>query len=213
MSRQVISRVERGQLANVPVRTLVRLSDALEATVDLSVRWQGEQLDRLIDAVHAQVVESAAALLRSDGWQTRVEVSFNHYGDRGRVDLLAFHPIARVLVVAEAKSAIGDTQDTVGRLDVKARIGPMLAKREGWGTPLRVVPALVIADYRTARRTLQRHEAAFSRFDARGRSALAWLRKPVTAGPSGLLWFAKVPDSLGVSANRGNRVRTDKSGS
>ncbi len=213
MARQVISRIERGQLANVQVRTLVRLSDALEASVDLTVRWQGEQLDRLMDAVHAHVVESAAATLRSDGWLTRSEVSFNHFGDRGRVDLLAFHPIARIVVVAEAKSAIGDTQDTVGRLDVKTRLGPMLAEREGWGQPLRVVPALVVAESRTARRTLMRHEAAFSRFDVRGRSALAWLRNPVAPGPSGLLWFAKVPDSLGGSVNRGNRVRKDKSGS
>lgn len=210
VSRQVISRIERGQLASAQIRTLVRLTDTLEATIDVSVRWQGEQLDRLIDAIHAHVVESAATTLRSDGWLTRVEVSFNHFGDRGRVDLLALHPIARTLLVVEAKSAIGDTQDTVGRLDVKTRLGPVLSASEGWGKPLRVVPALVIADSRTARRTVQRHEAAFSRFDVRGRSALAWLRTPAEPVPSGLLWFTSVPDSLGRSTKRVSRVRKDK---
>ena len=210
MSRQVISRIERGQFAPVQVRTLVRLAEAFDAIIDMTVRWQGEQLDRLMDAAHAAVVESAAAFLRVNGWLTRVEVSFNHYGDRGRVDLLAFHPGARILLVAEVKSAIGDSQDTVGRLDVKTRLGSMLAEREGWGRPARVVPALVVAESRTARRTLQRHEAAFSRFDVRGRKALAWLRQPSGPAPSGLLWFSNVPDSLGRSVNRRSRVRTDK---
>lgn len=205
--------MERCHLASVPMRTLVRLTDALDATIDLTVRWQGEQLDRLTDAVHAHIVESGAATLRACGWLTGVEVSFNHYGDRGRVDLLAFHPTLRLLVVGEAKSAIGDTQDTVGRLDVKARLGPMLGEREGWAEPVRVVPALILAESRTARRVLQRHEAAFARFDLRGRSALAWLRHPKADGrvPSGLLWFTNVPDSLGGSVTRGKRVRTDKS--
>ncbi len=212
MSRQVISRIERGQVGRVQAATLVRIVEALEATIDMTVRWQGEQLDRLTDAAHAHVVESAAATMRGCGWLTRVEVSFNHYGDRGRVDLLAFHPSARILLVAEAKSAIGDTQDTVGRLDVKTRLGSKLAEAEGWGTPARVVPALVVADSRTARRVLRRHEAAFSRFDVRGRSALAWLRRPAGPVPSGLLWFTNLPDSLGRGITRGNRVRRVKSG-
>jgi transcriptional regulator with XRE-family HTH domain len=131
VSRQVISRIERGEIGPVQLRTFTRLAEAFEATVEMTVRWQGEQLDRLTDAAHAHVVESAAALLRADGWTTRAEVSFNHYGDRGRVDLLAFHPVARIVVVVEAKSAIGDTQDTIGRLDVKARLGSMLAEGEG----------------------------------------------------------------------------------
>jgi transcriptional regulator with XRE-family HTH domain len=211
ISRQVISKIERGHVTRVPVRTAVRIADAFDATLDLTLRWQGEQLDRLVDAAHAAVVESAAAFLRSSGWLTRVEVSFNHYGDRGRVDVLAFHPLERMLLVVEAKSAIGDVQDTIGRLDVKARLGGVLAARESWGTAVHVVPVLVVAESRTARRTIGRHAAAFARFDVRGRSALAWLRHRRGRVPSGLLWFTNVPDSLGRSISRGSRVRADKS--
>lgn len=184
---------------------------ALGSTADLTVRWQGEQLDRLVDAAHALIVERAASHLGSAGWLTRVEVSFNHFGDRGRVDLLAFHPVERILIVAEAKSAIGDTQDTLGRLDVKVRLGPMLAESVGWGAVSHVVPALVIGDSRTARRVVHRHEAAFGRFTVRGRSALAWLRRPGSPVPSGLMWFTNVPDSLGTGVTRTKRVRRDRS--
>ena len=117
-----------------------------------------------------------------------------------------------MLVVSEAKSAIGDTQETVGRLDVKTRLGPMLAESVGWGRPSNVVPALVIAESRAARRVLQRHESAFARFGVRGRSAVAWLRRPTEPAPSGLLWFTNVPDSLGTGVTRGKRVRTDRTG-
>jgi transcriptional regulator with XRE-family HTH domain len=81
LSRETISRVERGELRGVPIGTLERITDALGASIDLSVRWQGERLDRLADAVHASVQQHVAAVLRSAGWLVAVEVSFNHYGD------------------------------------------------------------------------------------------------------------------------------------
>lgn len=58
VSRQVISRIERGQLASQSIRTLARLVEALDATADLTVCWHGEQLDRLLDAAHAALVEA-----------------------------------------------------------------------------------------------------------------------------------------------------------
>ena len=100
-SRAAVSRIERGGLRGVPVGVIERLADALGASIELTVRWQGEQMDRLVDAGHARLQEQAAVLLASNGWLVRSEVSFNHYGDRGRVDVLAFHPSARTLIVVE----------------------------------------------------------------------------------------------------------------
>lgn len=42
-------------------------------------------------------------------------MSFNHYGDRGRYDILAFHPPTGILLVVEVKTGIGDVQATLGR--------------------------------------------------------------------------------------------------
>jgi transcriptional regulator with XRE-family HTH domain len=209
VSRQTVSRIERGQIGAVPVRAVTRVGEALEASVHLTVRWQGEELDRLADSAHAAIVELCASQLRATGWDVRTEVSFNHFGERGRVDVAARHVSTNTLLIGEVKSAIGNTQDTTGRLDVKARLGPVVASGVGWPPPSRVVPALVIGESRTARRLIQRHEVAFARFAVRGRRALAWLKRP-DAAVSGLLWFVTVPDSHGVSSTRSGRVRVDR---
>jgi hypothetical protein len=205
----VISRIERGQLASQSIRTVARVAEALDATAELVVRWRGEELDRLMDATHAALVHQTVAFLQSGGWVTRVEVSFNHFGDRGRVDVLAFHPDERILAVVEVKSALGDLQDTAGRLDVKVRLGPMLASSIGWEQPKSVIRALVVAETRTARRVIERHAGIFDAFTLRGRRALAWVRSPASPSPRGLLWFVRLPDSRGKGITRSARVRVD----
>jgi transcriptional regulator with XRE-family HTH domain len=214
ISRQVLSRLERGQLASLSMRTVTRVAEALDATVHVTLRWHGEELDRLVDAAHAAIVQHCVELFDAAGWVSRIEVSFNHYGDRGRVDVLALHPATRALVVVEAKSAVGDGQETLGRLDVKVRLAPMLAEQLGWPRPARVVPALVIGDSRRARRLLAEHDRLFALFDVRGRQALAWIRHPERGAPdrapSGLIWFANVPNARPGSITRVARVRTGR---
>jgi transcriptional regulator with XRE-family HTH domain len=201
VSRQTISRIECGQLGGARIRTIGRELEARDATGDLVVRWEGERLDRPIDADHAAIVGSSVDLLRALGWQTQVEVSFNHFGDRGRVDILARHAARSLLLVVEMKSAIGDSQEMLGRLDVKARLGATLA-------PAAVVRALVIGDSRAARRHVASLEPMLASFSPRGRQAVAWLRQPIEAAPHGLLWFAKVPRARGTGVTRQSRVRT-----
>jgi hypothetical protein len=138
------------------------------------------------------------------GWIARAEVSFNHYGDRGRCDLLAWHPATRTILIVEVKSRLGDIQDTLGRLDVKARLGGLLAGQVGWDELGLVVPALVLPDNRSARRVLMRHESLFHRYGTRGITALAWLRSPQLA--SGILWFEQA-DSDKVGGISRQRVR------
>lgn len=205
MSREAISRIERGQLGGVTLETVEKVAMALGASVNLRVQWQGEQLDRLIDAAHAGLQESVAEVLSALGWLVRVEVSFNHFGDRGRVDLLAFHPLLRILIVLEIKSALGDLQDTLGRLDVTARLGRVVAREVGWTDIADVVPALVIGDSRAARRAVSAHGALFAQFSLRGRAALAWLRRPADPRPTGVLWFAERHDSRHVADRRARR--------
>lgn len=207
VSRQAISRIERSHLGGIPLNTLSQLSDAFGATADVYIRWQGEELDRLVDATHAATQEHAASLLRASGWTVKTEVSFNHYGDRGRVDVLAFHEGTAALMVGEVKSGIGDLQETLGRLDVKVRLGARLAREAGWRAPLVVIPALVLVESGTARRILASHPTLFAPFSARGRAALSWVRAPWSSPPTGLLWFVNLPGAHGVSISRAARVR------
>lgn len=206
-----MSRAERGALRGMTVGSIERLAAALGASVSLTLRWNGEQLDRLIDARHAAIQDATASLMGSHGWQVRVEVSFNQFGDRGRVDVLGYHPDLRALLVVEVKSGIGDLQETLGRLDVKGRLARNVARELGWPDVVTVVPALVIGDSRRSRRIVAEHAALFGRFTTRGRAALAWVRRPMLPGPPGLLWFAERADPLKVvtPGERRPRNRTD----
>ena len=47
-----------------PVAGYGRAAAALGATVDLRLRWNGEQLDRLLDEAHAHLVELVASSVR-----------------------------------------------------------------------------------------------------------------------------------------------------
>ena len=208
LSRDTVSRTEAGELQGLTIGSLSRLVEAIDATLVVEVRWHGADLDRLVDQVHAQVQNAAADRLGASGWIARAEVSFNDFGDRGRIDLVAWHPSTRVLLVVEVKSRIGDVQETLGRLDVKARLGATIAEQLGWGRPSHTVPALVLAEDRTGRRVLVRHEALFRRYGVRGRTAVSWLRHPV-GEPSGLLWFESA-DSDSARTKRVGRVRTDQ---
>jgi hypothetical protein len=208
----MVSRIEVGSLRRLPLGAIGAVAEALGGSVDLMLRWEGAQLDRLTDAAHAWLTEATANHLAMAGWTVRTEVSFNHFGDRGRVDLLAWHPTTRTLAVVEVKSAIGDVQETLGRLDSKARLGRTLAREAGWGDPAAIVRVLVVGDSRRDRRIVAEHERMFDAFLLRGRRGRAWLRHPRLPAPSGLLWFAKVPDVHGVSTTRHRRVRTVKSG-
>jgi transcriptional regulator with XRE-family HTH domain len=107
VSREAVSRMERGELAGMTIVRVDKIATALGASVSVQVRWQGEQLDRLVDAAHGALQQAVAELLIGLGWLVRVEFSFNHYGDRGRVDVLAFHPLLRVLLIVEVKSGLG----------------------------------------------------------------------------------------------------------
>ena len=137
------------------------------------------------------------------GWTVVPESSFNHYGDRGRIDLLAFHPVTRTLVVVEVKTVIADIQELLGTLNAKERVAPVLARSLGWRAA-RVVPFLIVAESTTNRRHLVAHARLFGRFALRGKGAVAWIRRP-DGTPSGLLLLVKSPDRSGVGVGRAGR--------
>lgn len=209
VSRETVSRLERGGIDGMTVAALDRLASALGATLVIELRWHGEQLDRLMDSAHAALEELTVQALRATNWMSEVEVSFNWYGDRGRCDAVAFDPGTRTLLIVEAKTRLGDVQDLLGRLDVKVRLGKQIAHQIGWPEPARVIPCLVVADGRTARRVVASHAALFARFTHRGRAADRWLAAPDSdEHVGGLLIFESLPDSHHATAR--SPIRTPK---
>lgn len=167
--------------------------------------YRGADLSRLRDADHARLAEWLTKRLETSGWTVVPEASFNHYGDRGRIDLLAHHPATGTLVVVEIKTVIAEIQDLLGALNTKARVAPRVARTLSWRAD-RTVPFLVAAETTTNRRRLAAHGRLFARLAVRGKAAVAWIRRPEGA-PSGLLLLAKLPNRNGVGVRRAGRQR------
>ena len=192
VSRRAVSTLERGQLGSLRLEHVETLLTALGARLDLRVFWNGPELDRMLDEAHAALGGAVKRRLERWGWLVRVEVSFSRYGERGRVDLLAFHPGTGTLVVIELKTDLVDVQALLGSLDVKTRLARGIAERFGWQVRT-VVPAIVWLEHSATRKRLARVSTLFDAYSLRGRSAITWLRQPSTPPPGGLMWFAARP--------------------
>jgi len=191
-SDSAISDMERGHVGRYTIATVRRVFHALDARAELFATWGGRgDLDRLLDIDHALLVERWARLHQDAGWDVWPEASYSIFGERGRIDLLSFHPATAVLEVAECKTGVWDVQDTTGRLDAKVRLAPEVARSRGWEAT-RVVGALVIADGRTARRRIDEFAATFSAFDLRGPRGMTFVRNPDTPGRA-VLVFVLLP--------------------
>jgi transcriptional regulator with XRE-family HTH domain len=178
VSRTAVWRVERGHADRVAVHVLVRVAAALGARIDLRLLWQGEGLDRLLDSSHADLVERTLGLLTASDWLVATEASFNIRGERGSIDILAFHPATGSLLVIEIKSVVPDMQAMLGGIDRKARLAREIARERGW-LVTSVTRLLVLPDDRTARRRVERHRATFrTALPARTVEVRRWLRRP-----------------------------------
>ncbi len=183
------------------------MAAALGASLRLGVEWHGAGLARLLDAGHAALQATWKARLERLGWLVRAEVTFSRYGERGSIDLLAFHPATRVLLVVEIKTGLFDVQDLLSAQDRKVRLAPEVARRAGW-RPAAVMPLLVLPGDTTTRRRLAAVAPLFAHFDLRGPAARSWLRAPSPGPPTGgLLVMTKAPDARNTDRRRAGRQR------
>src|SRR6478752_608474 len=160
LSQSAISRVERGEADRLTVRSLDRVAGAIGARIRVTVLADGENLDRLLDRDHAALVEQVTRLLLARGWEVAPEATFSIYGERGSIDVLAFHPPTGSLLVIEVKSAIPDVQATIAGIDRKVRLAAQVARDRGW-LVTSVSRWLVVPDTTTTRRRLEQHMATF----------------------------------------------------
>ena len=208
VARSVAGRIERGITRGVTVDALSAVAAAVGARVSFRLVWQGEDLDRLLDSAHAALVEAVVRLLVGLGWEVATEVTFSHYGERGSIDVLAFHPLLRVLIVIEVKSVVPDMQATQAALDRKVRLAPAIARERGWD-PVAVARMLVLAESSVNRRRIASHEAQLrTTMPARTREIVQWVSKPTVAPASGIWFLATVRGEDGKRLRRARiRVR------
>ena len=179
ISQSVYSRAERGQIGDLKVSTVAAIASALEADLILDLRYGGGRIDRLIDRAHAALVEHVLRHLRFAGWEVVVEFSFNVFGERGSVDVLAWHARTRTLLIVEVKSRLTDLQDMLMSLGRKLRLVPDEARRQlGWD-PVAVGRIVVAPGTTESRAVLVRHRSTFDiSLPARAMEIRRWVRSP-----------------------------------
>ena len=218
VSQWSVSAVERGQLEQLTLCAIRRVCSALEIGTPLAPRWRGVELPRLLDARHAALIEEVVARLAALGWETVLEYTFQHFGERGAVDVLAWQSEARALLVVEVKTDLDDLQSMLSAIDRKARLAPRLVAAERDWAALTVGVLLVMPEGSTSRWQASRHPAVFAAaFPARNNEIRRWLEAPTAVGPLRGLWFlqsrAQVTRMEAASRRGGSRrVRVPKNG-
>lgn len=173
-----VSRIEHGQLDAMSVGMLHRVAATLEIRLDWTARWRGGELDRMLNAGHAAMHEALARSFAASEWESAPEVSFSVFGERGVIDLLAFHPPSRALLVVELKTELVDVQALIGTVDRYRRLAPTIARDRGWAAATASC-WVVLRDTATNHRRLAAHSTVLrSAFPADGRRMRSWLVHP-----------------------------------
>lgn len=194
VSQSAVSRAERGEVGALTLGAFERIAHAMDATASVRLYWHGEDLDRLLDAAHAGLVDQVVALLRSRGWEVVPEATFSIYGERGSIDVLAFHPGHGSLLVIEVKSVVPDMQSMLSGIDRKVRLAPGIARERGWRVRT-VSRLLVLPDDRTARRRVEQFASTIDQvLPLRTRAVRRWIAAP-RAATGGVLFLPSSQDT------------------
>lgn len=205
VSRAVVSLIERGGFEGTSLRLIRRVSGVLGVSVAVEPRWRGAELAGLLDERHAAMVRAVVVRLTATGWQALPEHTFNVWGERGSIDVLAWHPIHRALLNVEVKTRLVDLQDVLAKIDRKRRLGPTMARELGW-RPLSFGSALVLPDETWARNAVARFGAVFAAaLPTRTDGVRRWMKCP--DGEMRGIWFL-LNDATGSAKRlRGGTMR------
>jgi transcriptional regulator with XRE-family HTH domain len=193
----------RSAVSQQAISTLERLTAALGARLEIRTLWQGEHLDRLLDRRHAELVETVGRCLVAAGWEIAVEATYSVNGERGSIDLLAFHRAWSHLLVVEVKSVVPDIQAMLAGLDRKHRLGPAIAHARQL-QPRMTSRLLVLPADRTAWRRVASHRSTFgAALPMRTLEVRRWFIQPDR--PAAGLLFVPVTRQAGARQRIGRR--------
>lgn len=207
VSPSTISRLERGHPGTFSLDTIRAVAAALDVRVDLTPRWRAGDLDRLLNSKHSALHELVIRWFRAElpGWILAPEVSFAIYAERGVIDIVAWHPGRRALLVIELKTDIVDVNELIGTLDRKRRLAPQIVAARGW-EPLTVSAWVIVAPGRTNRARVAAHRAVLrAAFPVDGRAIRLWLGDPVGSVAALSTWSGRVRPGQSLASTR--RVR------
>jgi transcriptional regulator with XRE-family HTH domain len=193
--RYDVSRAEQGKLNHLPVGALRAIAAAVGMWIDLAPNWRGANLDRLINGAHVALQEAVLRYLNGvDGWIALPEVSFSIDGERGVIDVLAWHAGTRTLLIIELKTLLVDPADLAKTMGRRRRLARAIAATQGWA-PTQVATWVIFTDTRTNRRRVAGHRDLLQVLvGLDGHAVKSWLRSP--SGPMSALSFWDEPAGI-----------------
>ena len=145
-SQGYVSLVERGKVAGLSVAEADAIARAIGATlvfgVEAPVLFGGA---RQRDAAHSRCVAYVGRRLAAAGWIVRREVGIGTRERPGWIDVLAFNPETRVLLVIEVKTELVDFGGLERQLDWYQRQARNKCRDLGWEPSRITASALVLA--------------------------------------------------------------------
>ncbi|MCY7418908.1 MAG: helix-turn-helix transcriptional regulator [Chloroflexi bacterium] len=205
--RVEVGRLERGALEDMSLGTVRKVLRALEMWMDITPRWRGPELDRLINGAHAALQGSVLRRLQELlGWIGVPEVSFSIFGERGAIDVMAWHAPTKSLLIIELKTLLVDPAELVRTMDRRVRLGQRIARDRGW-SPASISSWVIFTDTRSNRRHAANHRAVLAPLaTVDGRRMRSWLNAP--GGPVAALSFWPEPAAIITRRVSGPRKRS-----
>ena len=194
--------IHRGHLANIEagrtnisVDLMERIAHALGQRLDLIV-----QPPRLVsqrpthDTVHAWCSGYVARRLLNMGWSVAREVDVSGGGGRGWIDLLAFDPAARTVVVVEIKTRLDDLGLVERQIAWYEAHAFAAAERLGWSPRRSATWLIVLASDEVDRTLVTGRDAINQAFPGRAPDMLAALAGTEPTGRRALAMVALPAD-------------------
>jgi transcriptional regulator with XRE-family HTH domain len=205
---RAIGRLESGRLGPVQVSTVRAVVATFGLSYEGRIRGLGAGEDRLLDQRHATLVGGGATWLVTEGWETRSEITYSEWGERGSVDLLGWHPPTASLLVIEVKTELASIEATLRKLDEKVRLAEAIVRQFGW-RPKSVSRLLILPDDTTQRRQVRLHASVLDvAYPVRTRAVRTWCRAP-SGSIAGLMFLTPVASGRRITeTSRRARIRS-----
>lgn len=143
VSQSLVSAVETMELEGLTFAMAARLLEAMGARLSVTVvpPYLGDRRQR--DAAHVKCTTYVGRRLEASGWVVASEVEIGGDRSRGWIDVLAYHPRSRIVLVIEVKTEIHDLGAVERTLGWYEREAWAAARRQGW-QPSRIIGGLFL---------------------------------------------------------------------
>lgn len=185
-SQATIWRLETGRVTSVDMAVVERVLAALGLRARIEI--DGRHLDdrrRQRDPVHARITGHVARRLERAAWVTATEVPIGDGVPRGWIDLLAYRPTDRAMLIEETKGDIPDIGGLQRSLAFYEREALAAARRLGWRPVAAAVVVVALDSTAIARRLSENRDLVTRAFPVPIRDVAAWLASPGQPAPRG----------------------------